>query len=91
MAASTVLKRSLSDKTDLNTCCIICLKPKNLTSKPTGHQAIIAAAETRSDNVYKHLQSSSLDDHFWYHMDNKCYKSYTRKDALEKVKVRITF
>ena len=62
MAASTVLKRSLSDKTDLNTCCIICLKPKNLTSKPTGRQAIIAAAETRSDDVYKRLQSSSLDD-----------------------------
>ena len=68
--------------------CIICQKQKTckLTSTPSGREKIINAAEIRKDCVYHRLRSQSLDREFLYHVDNECYKQYTMKRIVEKIK-----
>ena len=67
--------------------CIICQKSGFLVSTENGRIKVIEGAKIRNDKVYKRLMSSSLDADFKYHMDNKCYKSYVYKKALERTKV----
>ena len=56
-------------------------------STENGQVKIIEAAKIRNDKVYGRLMSSSLDANFKYHMDNKCYKNYVHKKALERIMV----
>ena len=68
--------------------CIICQeqgKGDDLSSTTTGRQNVMNAAEIRKDEVWEHLRSYSVDSEFKYHMNNKCYKSYTHKNKLSKI------
>ena len=59
----------------------------SLVSTENARVKIIETAKIRNDEIYGRLMSSSLDANFKYHMDNKCYKNYVHKKALERVKV----
>ena len=68
--------------------CILCLlrayTTKNkLISTPKGMEKIKEAAKIRSD-VSVMNQAESCET-FPYHMDNKCYKTYTMSRTLESV------
>ena len=67
--------------------CIICQKSGDLISTENGRRTIINAAAIRKDDVHLRLQSASLDANFRYHMDNTCYKRYTHKKTVNKMKV----
>ena len=57
----------------------------DLSSTPTGRQNVMNAAEIRKYEVWERLRSVSVDSEFKYHMNNKCYKSYTHKNKLSKL------
>ena len=67
--------------------CILCLKAnttKNtLISTPKGMEKIREAAEIRSDVSV--MNRAELCEIFSYHMDNKCYKTYTMSTTIESV------
>ena len=65
--------------------CIICQKSNDskTTSTPDGRIKILRAAEIRKDIVYERLKL--IEENFHYHVDNKCYKSYTMKKTLDGI------
>lgn len=69
--------------------CIICQESKDLktTSTPDGRIKILRAAEIRKDIVYERLKL--IEENFHYHVDNRCYKSYTMKKTLDKLEKTI--
>ena len=70
--------------------CIICQKSSSSTvvSTENGRKKIIEAAAIREDEVLLRLKSLAIDQHFCYHMDNQCYKKYTLKKTIDKIKVK---
>ena len=68
--------------------CIICLKPNKLTSTENDREAIIAAAAVRNDDVLEHVNLLENKCSFSYHSPNECYKTYTMKKTLDRIKVR---
>ena len=66
-----------------------CQNNGSLVSNENGRIRIIEVAKILNDKFYGGLMSSSLDADFKYHMDNKCYKNYVRKKALERIKVSL--
>ena len=68
--------------------CTICQKSGSLVFTENDCIRIIEAVKIRNDEVYGRLMSSSLDADFKYHIDNKCYKNYVYKKALQRIKVR---
>ena len=75
------LKRSPRDAgLNLTSCCIICLKPNDLTSTENGRKKILETANARKDEVHQRLLQ--VEGPFKYHLDNyQCYKRYTRKES----------
>ena len=68
--------------------CVICLKPNKLTSTENGREAIIAAAAVRNDDVLERINLLENKSSFSYHSSNECYKTYTMKKTLDRIKVR---
>ena len=67
--------------------CIIC---QASTEEPTsttenGRKRVREAASVRKDSVCKRLKLIA-DINFVYHVNNQCYKSYTLKKTVEKLK-----
>lgn len=68
--------------------CIICQTSAQGTSgSKNGRKRIREAAEIRNDSVYKRLKLTG-EDNFVYHMNNRCYKSYTLQKTLKKILTR---
>ena len=69
--------------------CIICQNSEDieLSSTSNGILKIKEAAEVRQDNVFAHIKLLEPNDIFKYHMDNKCYKTYTLKKSLDNLQV----
>ena len=67
--------------------CIICQShtQQSTTSTPDGRNRIKEAAEIRRDEVYERLIVLE-SEYFIYHVSNNCYKKYTHKTSLEKLK-----
>ena len=67
--------------------CIICQKDtgETLCSKRDSREKIIKAAGIRRDIVAQRLERVDHDK-FFYHVNNKCYKSYTHKNDLKNLK-----
>ena len=67
--------------------CIICQKDTNDDPKGTelGRQQMIIAAEVRDDIVKARLDSIT-NNIFFYHSSNECYKTYTHKQKLDKIR-----
>ena len=68
--------------------CIICHKFSSSTavSIENGRKKIIEAASIREDEVLWRLTSLAIDQHFYYHMDNQCYKKYCLKKTVGKLR-----
>ena len=66
--------------------CIICLKSGEVKSTENGRQCIINAAAIRKDDVLDRINSLDDKNDFVYHMSNQCYKTYTLKKTLNKVR-----
>ena len=92
MDESLEIKNDEADKCDRRYC-IICQKKyiKGLISTANGRSKTMDAAQIREDEVWDRLQSPSIAEDFLYHMDNKCYKSYVLKKALDNIKVNNNF
>ena len=86
MDTSLVLDRRKEIVLDVNKC-IICQQSGSLVSTENGRIKIMEAAKIQDGSVYERLKSLSLDRDFKYHMDNKCYKSYIHKKALQRISV----
>lgn len=67
--------------------CIICqtVSPVAITSTENGRKRILEAASVRDDVITKRLKTVG-DREFVYHMNNECYKKYTLKKTLDKIK-----
>ena len=67
--------------------CVICQRNTNVTvtSTENGRQKIIEAAKLRKDNVSQRLDLEEAGN-FCYHMTNDCYKQYTLKKTLDKLR-----
>ena len=68
--------------------CIICQKSDDKcepTSTENGRTRIIEAAEVRRDVVFERLKQVDKGK-FLYHVTNECYKQYTLKKTLDKLK-----
>ena len=81
------LKRQRSEVTEIDIKqCIICQIDTNEStcSNAEARMKILEAARIRNDLVARRLEQV---DHelFIYHMNNKCYKSYTLKKTLTKL------
>ena len=88
---STLLLKKSNYLIDLDIkLCIICQKSSSSTvvSTENGRKKIIEAAAICEDEVFLRLKSLATDQHFCYHMDNQCYKKYTLKKTIDKIKVR---
>ena len=83
MGTSSIVLDKGKEGLDLNKC----QKSGSLVSIENGCIRIIEAAKIRNNEVYGRLTSSSLDAYFKCNMDNKCYRSYVHKKALERIKV----
>ena len=65
--------------------CIICQRNSQETSSSeNGRKRVREAAEIRNNCVLKRLKL--IGDKCVYHMNNGCYKKYTLRKSLEKVK-----
>ena len=69
--------------------CIICQieTATNTTSTENGRNNIKLAADIRKDDVADRLEKADKNS-FVYHMSNDCYKKYTLKKTLDKIKER---
>jgi len=79
------LKRQRSEVTEIDIKqCIICQIDTNESTCSNAEARMIEAARIRNDLVARRLEQV---DHelFIYHMNNKCYKSYTHKKTLTKL------
>ena len=87
MASTVSLKKELKCSTFDTNRCIICQKPGelHLTSQERGRTNVMQAAFARKDVVFERLQNPDVDQHFKYHMTNKCYKSYTMKKTIKVI------
>ena len=86
--AGIPLKRPRSESTEVKLDkCIICqtVRQQSTTSTPDGRARIKEAADIRRDDVYERL-SGLESENFVYHVSNDCYKKYTHKTLLEKLK-----
>ncbi len=65
--------------------CIICqdVADNNTTSTTNGCARLYEAAKIRNDSVFDRLKSIDNDSHFCYHVNNKCYKTYTLQSTLD--------
>ena len=68
--------------------CIICQKHRKekTTTTEEGRKQIHKAAEIRQDDVLARITLLDQDSAFVYHCSNSCYKSYTLKKTLLKMK-----
>ena len=71
-------------KPDVSSCIICQRDSKPTASSENGRKRIRAAAEIRNDCVLKRLKL--IGEEFVYHMNNECYKKYTLRKSLEKIK-----
>ena len=83
------LMKVLEDKVD-DKKCIICQASSSEPTSTTenGRKRIWEAASARKDSVSKRLKLIG-DKHFVYHVNNQCYKSYTHKKTVEKLKSNV--
>ena len=67
--------------------CIICQSKSDYATVSTanGRKRIREASDIRIDHVYKRIKLVN-DDNFVYHMTNECYKTYTMKSVLDRLK-----
>lgn len=66
--------------------CIICQEGNKLTSTSNGSQQIRKAAEIRQDVVFDRLKGiTEINQLLKYHLNPKCYKSYTNSKNLKKI------
>ena len=70
--------------------CVICQASSSepTSSTENGRKRIWEAASVREDCVSKRLKLIG-DKHFVYHVNNQCYKSYTHKKTVEKLKSNV--
>ena len=88
MEGEIQLKRSNEEEFDIGLCIIYQGKSKeHLTSTENGRSKIMASASRRRDNVWTRLQLLDVDQHFQYHVDNRCYKAYTHEKNIKKFEV----
>lgn len=69
--------------------CIICQKETHLsvTGTENGRQKLLEAATIREDEAAQRISQFTLSE-IVYHVSNDCYKKYTRKKDLERLKNR---
>ena len=80
MATSVLSPQASRYKNDLSNSCIICLKKTGTLTSTENRRRNMEAAKVCDDEVQKRLYSVQLGTHFKYHINYKCYKSYTRRD-----------
>ena len=68
--------------------CIICQKSTkvSVTSQEKGRANVLRAAQIRNDEVYQRLLT--IEGTFSYHMNNACYKGYTKQTVLDRIKAK---
>ena len=69
--------------------CIICQMDQphlNTTSSETGRERIVQAASIRKDVVYDRLKQVD-NSKIFYHVSNACYKQYTLKKTLDRLRL----
>ena len=81
-------KKHQTNSTHKKNACVICVKQNKLTSTEYDREAIIAAAAVRNDDVLEHISLLENKSSFSYHSPNECYKTYTMKKTLDRIKVR---
>ena len=74
---------SIEDVFDISKC-LFCQQDGGLVSNPKGRDRIKQASEIRNDRITKILNDIGSQDYF-YHVTNKCYKSYTNRTALDRI------
>ena len=65
--------------------CIICQKPNNLKTSENGRKRMRDAAAIRQDSTAKRLRLINEETTFYYHLENKCYKTYTHSKDLKRL------
>ena len=81
-------KKHQRNSTYKKNACVICFIRNKLTSTENDREAIIAAAAVRNDDVLEHVNLLENKCSFSYHSPNECYKTYTMKKTLDRIKVR---
>ena len=68
--------------------CVICQKHRKeeTTTTKEGRKQILLAAEIRQDYVLARIALLEQDSAFVYHCSNSCYKYYTPKKTLFRIK-----
>jgi hypothetical protein len=81
------LKRTVTESNYSNRCVICQTEDAQLsaTGSEKGRKRVREAAEIRQDKVLELIHDFG-EDQFVYHMSNDCYKAYTHKQHLERIK-----
>ena len=89
MESSIQLKRVSDDRFNIDHC-IICqdCKTENLVSEAKGRSKLMEVASEKKDIVWEGMQLAT-DQHFKYHMNNKCYKASTHEKSRQRVQVSL--
>ena len=67
--------------------CIICQDnaTEKLCSTENSRKRILDASNIRNDVVTKRIKLLNVGDNFLYHVNNKCYKTYTNQSKLNRI------